>query len=328
MIMENHPVPELSVILVTSSRYGTIKRAVDNLQAQTAASRIEVVIVAPDCSKLEFRESAVQSFAGFQVIEVEPEMSQDHSAQALGIRRARAPLVAFSEDHSFPNSVWAQALIEAHAQGFEVVGPVVGNANPGSTVSWAGFLISYGRWMVPEPGGLIDHLPGNNSSYRRDILLAYGSELDELLEAQSVLHWKLAAAGHRLRQEPRAITSHLNFSLLSPWLMEQLYSGRVFAATRSFNRSVKWRLVYSLGSPLIPLVRLVRVLCYARKARLTSQLMLRTLPALILGLMANGMGEMLGYAFGAGDAKAKRAALEYGRERFLNRSDRLSFGYM
>jgi hypothetical protein len=56
--------------------------------------------------------------------------------------------------------------------------------------------------------------------------------------------------------------------------------------------------------------------------------MLRTLPALILGLMANGMGEMLGYAFGAGDAKAKRAALEYGRERFLNRSDRLSFGYM
>jgi hypothetical protein len=326
--VENHSLPELSVILVTSSRYGTIKKAVNNLGKQTAASRIEVVVVAPDCSRLDFPESLRQSFAAFQVVEVEPQMSHDHSAQAMGIRLSRAPLVALSEDHAFPNTIWAEALIEAHRQGFDAVGPVMDNANPGSMVSWAGFLISYGRWMVPGPDGLVDHLPGNNSSYRRDILLSYGSELDELLEAQSVLHWKLKAAGCRLHQDSRAVVSHLNFSLLRPWFVEQLYSGRVFAATRALKRSVKWRLAYSLGSPLIPLVRLVRILRYAIKARLSPRLVLKTLPVLILGLMASGSGEMLGYAFGAGDAKAKRAALEYGRERFLNRSDRLSFGYL
>jgi hypothetical protein len=141
MTVKNHLVPELSVILVTSSNYRTISRTIDHLRAQTAAPRIELVIVTPDRTKLELPVSVMTPFDSYQVVEIGPEAVQGHALQAMGIRLARAPLVALSEDHSFPSPKWAQALIEAHAQGFDAVGPVVDNANPGSIVSWAGFLL-------------------------------------------------------------------------------------------------------------------------------------------------------------------------------------------
>src|SRR5437588_133855 len=82
----------------------------------------------------------------------------------------------------------AQALLAAHRGPWAAVGPVVRNANPSTSVSWADFLIGYGPWCDPAPAGDLDHLPGHNSSYKRAILLDYGSELEGLLEAESVLH--------------------------------------------------------------------------------------------------------------------------------------------
>ena len=74
-------------------------------------------------------------------------------------------MVVLSEDHSFPEAGWAEALIEAHRGPWSVVGPVVRNANPDSLISWADFLLGYGTWLDPAPGGEISQLPGHNSSY-------------------------------------------------------------------------------------------------------------------------------------------------------------------
>ena len=49
------------------------------------------------------------------------------------------------------------------------------NANPKSAISWANLLIEYGPWLDPAPAGKASHLPGHNSSYKRDVLLGYGS---------------------------------------------------------------------------------------------------------------------------------------------------------
>jgi len=94
---------------------------------------------------------------------------------------ARARIVAFGEDHCFPEPGWADALLEAHQGPHAVVAPVFLNANPGSTVSWCDFLIGYGAWMAPVAGGLRPFPPGHNSSYKRDELLAYGDRLEEAL---------------------------------------------------------------------------------------------------------------------------------------------------
>lgn len=62
-------------------------------------------------------------------------------ARAAGIRQANAPVVAFVEDHSYPDPDWAERLIEAHRKLWAAVGPVMMvNANPATMISWPIFL--------------------------------------------------------------------------------------------------------------------------------------------------------------------------------------------
>ena len=92
-------------------------------------------------------------------------------------------------------------------------------------------------------------------------------------------------------------------------------------------REERWsmlqRLLYVVGSPLIPAVRFTRL---SRKLPLTGKSKAgRFLLALMMvpGLVFDGLGQMLGYAFGTGNAKARLVRLEYNRGRYLNKADRI-----
>jgi len=99
-------------------------------------------------------------------------------------------VVAFTEDHSFPTPVWAEALIARHREPWAAVGPAFLNGNPQTLRSWTNLLIEYGPWLDPLEAGVRDHIPPHNSSYKRDLLLAYGDELQGLVEAS---RWDLLA---------------------------------------------------------------------------------------------------------------------------------------
>jgi GT2 family glycosyltransferase len=313
----------MSVILITPDRYQTIRKTIRHLRAQGARDRLEVVVVAPSIDSLDLDEKELQDLLCFRVVEVGPIQSIG-SAYAAGIRGACAPVVALAEDHSYPAPDWAEALIQAHEQPWAAVGPLVRNGNPGSMVGWADLLIAYGPWLEPAPAGEMDHLPGHNSSYKRAHLLAYGAELEFMLEAESVLHWDLRLKGYRLYLEPRAKTSHVNFTRLSSWISAQFQSGRMFAAFRARNEhwSLARRLFFTLAAPLIPVVRLRRILRELRRPGRPSHLVLRVMPALLVGLTADGAGQMLGYGLGVGTALQKLAYFEFHRYRHLRKDDR------
>jgi GT2 family glycosyltransferase len=310
----------MSVVIVTPDHYDTISRTITYLRAQTVREWLEFVIVAPSADTLEVNEAELKDFFQFRVVEV-GEIRSIAQANAAGIRQASAPVVAFVEEHSYPEPGWAEALIEAHRQPWAAVGPVVRNANPGSLVSWADFLIAYGPWMDPSPAGVTDFLPGHNSSYKRAILLDYGPELDAMLESESVLHWDLQAKGYQLYLEPAAKISHLNFGLLSSWIPAQFYNGRLFAATRARRWLPLRRLLYTGGAPLIPVVRFRRALQQLRRSGQRRNLPPGVLPTLILGLVVSAVGEMMGYALGAGDAKQKLSNFEFHRYRHVREQD-------
>jgi hypothetical protein len=48
-------------------------------------------------------------------------------------------------------------------------------------------------------------------------------------------------------------------------------------------------------------------------------------PLLLLFLVCDGIGEMVGYAFGSGKADKQMTKIEFHRERFMNNADRLEF---
>jgi hypothetical protein len=313
-------VPRLSVILATPGKYSTLRKTVSHLRAQTVSRELELVIVSPLPIMQDLEEDHLKEFGSYRVVEIDAFRSIGQ-ANAAGIRQATASIIALAEDHCFPDPQWAEKLIAAHHGPWTAVGPGVRNANPNTAVSWSDLFIGYGPWLTPAPSREADFLPGHNSSYKREVLLEYGDQLESMMEAETLLHWDLREKGHRLYMESSATTAHTNFSLWTSWVPAQFHNGRLFAGVRARGKPLLWRIVFILGAPLIPGVRLWRIWknlpCHELKAKLWG-----CLPTLVIGLAINGLGQFIGYALGAGNALERVGRYEVDRFKHVCEQDR------
>jgi len=98
----------LTVILPTIDNYQRIKKTLAHLQAQTARSEIEVLIVASSEEALRLDPAAAEGFFDLRVIEV-GEIQSLAAAKSLAAAEARADWVVFGEDHSWPEPGWAKS---------------------------------------------------------------------------------------------------------------------------------------------------------------------------------------------------------------------------
>ncbi len=316
--------PQLAVIVITPDNYQTVRQTMRHLRAQTAREQLEIVLVCPSRAQLAPDEETLRQFQGHRIVEFDVACSTA-AARSAGVRAATAPVVAFAEEHSFPQPGWAAALIAAHRQPCAGVGPAIGNANPRTLTSWANLIIEYAPWLDPVPGGPVEHLPGHNSSYKRAGLLEYGDQLEAMLDAESVLHWDLRARGQQLLIEPAAKTSHFNFSRPLSSIPLRFNGGRLFAAARCRQWPWSRRLLYIVASPLIPLVRLAKLIREMARPGRAARLPWRVLPLMLTGLIIDGCGELVGYLCGPGDAMRKLTDMEFHRPRFLTTADRRAF---
>jgi hypothetical protein len=305
--------PELSVILATDG-VPPARRVISHLQAQTARDRLELVLVTPSANL----PGEVPELPGFQSVKfVEADTtSSTPAARAAGVRAATAPVVVMAETHCFPEVGWAEALIAAHRGPWAAVGPEIENENPNRPTSWGNMLVDYSPWVAPAGRGPVEDLPGHNTSYKRSLLLVYGPELDRLLESETVMHWDLRSRGHRLFLEPAAKVRHRNVTRLAASVVEHFHNGRVFGALRARDWSPARRAAYAAGCPLMPLLRLSRILRHARRAG-WARVLARALPVMLAALCAHAAGELVGYAAGSGNAVRRMAPYELHRDRYL-----------
>lgn len=293
-------VPSLSAVMVVYARSRLVPLVLENLALQTIAPAMEIILVTTTREELCHPVGDIHRFCSLKIVEA-GDIRKTGLAKALGVAAAQAPLVMFLEDHSFPEPGCAEALVVRHqTQPLAAVGPVMLNANPASAVSWGTFLVFYGQWFGNNLPTEVHHLPANHSCYRHEILMAYGSQLADMLEVESVLHWDLITRGEHLYLDPAARVYHLNYSSVAPLLKEYFYASRVFAANRAALWGAGQRTVYALGSALLPLIRWRRVAKQAALSRLASDLLVRSSPALFLNLCAGAAGELLGYLLGTG----------------------------
>jgi Glycosyl transferase family 2 len=141
--MNDHKLPQMSVLIVTPDDYQSIRKTIRHLNAQTVRDRLEIIIVAPAREGLGLIESELADFQRLRVVEA-GEIKFPSQAKALGVLEATAPILAFAEEHCYPDPGWAAALIAAHGQGWAAVGPTIRNANPRTLLSWAGFFLHFG----------------------------------------------------------------------------------------------------------------------------------------------------------------------------------------
>jgi hypothetical protein len=316
--------PALSVILVAADGYAEVATTIRHLRAQTIASQIELVIVAPKADHFHLPDQHAAGLGRVTLVEV-ADVRTLAVARAAGIAGASASYVVFSEDHSFPEPGWAAALLAAHERGYAGIAPEMKNGNPATALSWAAMFLHFGGAVEPGAGFETDWpAASHNMSYRRDALLELGDELSELMLAELFLHRALRARGHKLWVEPAAATRHVNSSRLAPALRHAWIGGRLYGGLRcKFDSwSVPRRIAYAGGSALIPFVRLRRVIPEIRRTRVGPGLLPRVLVPVVGILIVHAAGEAAGYLFGVGNMRTAYSELERKRHRFVRAEER------
>ena len=286
--------PDLSIIVVSMNDCRSIHNLINHLSQQTIVDKIELVILTAHDNEVRLEDEEMEPYFYIRISRVDSELSLGE-IKAAGVRLANAPVVVFLEDHVFPEAGYAEAIVKAHHKEWAAIGPVMRNANPLTKVSWAQFLIFFYPWVEPTYRQEVDQLTWNCSSYKKDLLLEFGDDLPNLLRAESVLQAKLKIKGFKIILEPDAVCYHYNFNRLKPWLLEIFNVGRVFAFHRSRSWSTFRKLIYFLGSFLIPLIKLGRIFLSIRKVYIGEERLLKILPFMMLGLTVNAAGEMLSY---------------------------------
>jgi hypothetical protein len=291
--------PSLTAATVAGAQRGRVQRLLSALATQTIAADIEVVVV--DCRT---GLAEIEPPEGLRVRILPGDSLSFGEARARAARDARAEIVAFIEDHCYPEPGWAEALVTAYSGPWASVGYAIGSANPRNLSSRINHLAAYGQWISPRRGPAVA-LPGNNVSYRRERLLELNSDLAAMLNADFNIHAVLRRRGLALASEPDARVRHENEeSMLNAYRGTFAYS-RLLATERA--RLADWRRPRRLvraagvlvGAPLVRLGGLARA--NSRHPRRLARIFVY-LPAILSTYLASALGESAGYLFGPGSA--------------------------
>ncbi len=312
--------PDISVVYLTASDLRPLAAVLRRLGQQTVASRTEVLVVAPEASRVTVPPSLAAPFHSLRILG-DPRRWIG-GGRALALRDARAPYVAFGEDHCYPDPRWLEMLLARHVEGCVVVGPELRNDNPGTCRSWTSFLLAYGTWAAPAVAGPARNVAGHNCSYLRSAVLEFDKELDGWLDAETILQWMLADRGARIVVEPRAAVSHVNVSSARYFLAARLGGSRFFAAVWSRDWPLVRRLKFAVISPAIALKRLGEMNAVMRRQAPGFAPKSRMWPLIVVSLLAAGMGYALGFLFGGGATLREVYREELERQDFLCPDDR------
>lgn len=131
-----------------------------------------------------------------------------------GARTARAPIVAFIEDHAVPRRGWLAAIRKAFAKSdkIAVVNYAIGREINASYVYRSMQLMQYGHWMEPISSRPIHYACHQNLAYRRQLLLDVCQDRSELLEAEYLIHRRLLADGWTIWLEADAVIYHESYN--------------------------------------------------------------------------------------------------------------------
>ena len=308
--------PDLSVVVVVGPLRGRVAPCLGSLDAQGLGERLEVLLV-------DLGPEGAEPVRGAEKPTVRtlrfPPGTTFSASRARAAAEARAPVVAFLEEHTRVRPGWADAVLGAFRDpGVSGAGWGVVCANPGVGKADLIGLLSYGHFEPPLSGGETRLLPGHNASFRTDALLSFGDELPRLLACDLVLHERMLRDGRRFVLARGAVMEHLNETTLrSIGLGVELFY-RIYGPLRAAEErwSLARRAFYVAATPLIPLYSLLLAVWRYRKRRPESaRLLLRNAPFVYAVQLRAAWGQALGLLFGPGDAEARFTAYELSEPR-------------
>ncbi len=292
---------ELSVIIPAVNELDDLMDCLDALDAQRADVDLEVLVI--DRLGEHVRHTARARAPWARVIAV-PGNETIPLMRARGFREATGEAVAVIEDHVMVPPGWARAMLDALAEGQDVVGGSVENAATETLIDWAAFLCEYSHLIPPIPAGASDGLTGNNVVYRRELLERYRALTDEG-RWEDRLHEQLRADGYTLMCRPEIVIGHKKHYTFGEYFSQRYLFARAFAGARVTDAPLAKRLAYGAAALALPPVLLYRTISRILAKGRHKEWLWRSIPLLAAFVTSWGVGEMVGYLRGPGDALSK-----------------------
>lgn len=302
--------PELSVVVTVVSDTtseadtGHLVGCLEALERQVNPPAMEVLVTCD--ARLKGIAELERRFASARFIRAEhfaiprrgPSREHHDELRGIGIRHAKAPLVALLEDHGQPEPHWCAELVREHEQQpCAAIGGAIENAID-KPLNWAVYFCDFGRYQNPVLHGPSPFVSDANVCYKRAALERVAEAWSKAYNETRV-HAALAARGETLWLSPEVVVYQHRLNLnLSSALRERYIWGRSYAVTRAATLSSLRRLMLAALSPVLPLVLVLRQLKGVMHTRRNSTAFLQALPLLILLTVAWSYGELLGYLSG------------------------------
>ena len=157
-----------------------------------------------------------------------------------------------------PAADWVQKLVAEHAQHDAVAGAI----DPGDGLrlaDWAEYFCRYAKDMRPFNAHATVDLPGDNASYKRE-LLERTRDLYRDGFWEPVVHRRLDEEGVELWQSPLPVVHQGRSAGGAAFASQRLHHGRAHGRQRGAHFSPVRNLAGVLGAPLVPPLLLLRVL--------------------------------------------------------------------
>lgn len=287
-------VPDLSVVIASVNGWDVLEPTLRALDAQPERDYMEVIVV--EALGEDVRERLRAHVPPVEIVEAE--RLSIPKLRHLGVCRAQGKIVAILEDHGRVSPDWARSLLEAHRGPWAAVGGAVENGKFG-LVNWAVFFCEYTPYMKPVPEGEAVDLPGNNIAYKRPHLMRHAAVLAEG-KWESWINANLRADGVRLASTNSVVVQHIKPFRFLHFIVQRFHFARSYAGMRRVDQSPLQRLVYGLGSSVLPFLLLARVFKTVLRKRRNLGWFVLASPLVALFLTVGALGEMVGYLLGPG----------------------------
>jgi len=299
--------------MIVGEQRSRAESSLECLLSQQQAPRLEIVLgdLRPDLEPLRGSDDST-----VRVIDVKP-LAHIGPAMARLVEEARAPIVAFIEDHTYADAHWARAVVDAFERPeVAIVNYAMRDAGAQSWLSRSILFAEYGRWMDPAQEGPVAIAALHNVAYRVELLRRSGSRLSERLESAHQLHRSIQRAGGVAWLASTAIASHQDWptfrdSCRANGIMKRLYSGLLVESGWGWPR----RIAYAAAMSVATLLHVGRLAWSVRRRPRLWSTFVTSLPVTVPLFLYSSYQEALGYLLGPGEARDAFTHMEVGQRR-------------
>lgn len=284
----------ISVVIASYNARATIEQSLAALCDQSTDAVYEVIVV--DSSNDGTAEVVARSHPEVKLIRCFERRFAGH-ARNIGIGVASGEILALTDVDCVVAHDWIESILLAHERRQTVIGGVVDNANPESTVGWGYYFCEFNKWRPGAREGFVDDIPGCCLTLKRSAFEQWGPFLEGTYSSDTAFHWRMAADGERPFLDPTLRVGHINPTRLGGQWRHEVLHGRQFARVRAAEQRLgvaRLSMLCALA-PVLPFALFARALQGFRSDRTHLGLFILTSPIVLASLIAWCYGELCGY---------------------------------